>query len=150
VLRTFGRLDFLVTLRAQLRPGLCHHRLALAIGDQRTPPGDLVWLIAVANEIGPRELAEADADHGAVRTGLLLAVPGLTPTQQSLAVLVPGEMRLAQDLPEHCIERLRVGGGQVAQRQCASRAARKTRSREPPCPIGILLLPSAPLPAPDS
>ena len=53
-LRTFGRLEFLVTLGSQLRLGLCHHRLALAIGDQRPPPGDPARLVAVANEIGAR------------------------------------------------------------------------------------------------
>ena len=47
----------------------------------------------------------------------MLVVPGLSPAQQRLAVLGPGETRLAQDLPEHRAGRLRVGAGQAAQRQ---------------------------------
>jgi len=44
------------------------------------------------------ELTEAGADHSDVGTGLVLVVPGLSLTQQGLAVLGPGEVRLAQDL----------------------------------------------------
>jgi hypothetical protein len=55
----------------------------------------------------PREeFAEAVADHGDAGTGLALVVPGLSPAHQSLAVLGPGEVRLAQDLPEHRIDRV--------------------------------------------
>ena len=39
---------------------------------------------------------------------------GFSVTQQGLAVLGPGEMRLGQDLAEHRVGRLRVGGGQAA------------------------------------
>jgi hypothetical protein len=59
------------------------------------------------------ELAEASADHGHVGAGLVLVIPGLSPSKQGFAVIGPGEMRLAQDLPEHCADRLRVGGSQL-------------------------------------
>jgi len=63
------------------------------------------------------ELAEAGADHRDARTGFAFVVPGLSPAQERLAVPGPGEVRLAQDLPEHRVHRVGVGGGEAQQRQ---------------------------------
>src|SRR6266849_1373562 len=67
------------------------------------------------------ELAEAGTDHGDAGTGSRSEYQGFSLTQQGLAVLGPGETRLAQDLLEHCVGRLRVGGGQAAKRRRADR-----------------------------
>lgn len=45
-----------------------------------------------------------------------VVVPGLRSAQEGVAVLGPGERRVAQDLPEHRVGYVGVGGGQVAKR----------------------------------
>ena len=89
------------------------HRRRLSTGTE-LPPAGFAGLPA-------DELAEAGADHGDARSGLTLVVPGLSLTQQGLTVLGPGEVQPAQDLLEHCVDRLRVGSGQAAKRQRADR-----------------------------
>src|SRR5580700_5307005 len=63
------------------------------------------------------ELEQAVADHRDPRTGFALVVPGLPAAHQRLAVFGPGEVPPAQDLPEHCVDRVWVAGGKALQRQ---------------------------------
>src|SRR5229473_7517590 len=89
--------------------------LSLSVAPLR--PHSRSWRSMSGHYLPAEEFAEAGADHGDAGTGLALVVPGLSPAHQGLAVLGPGEVRLAQDLPEHRIDRVRVGGGQAAERQ---------------------------------
>jgi hypothetical protein len=59
------------------------------------------------------KLAEAGSGHGNMRTRFVFVLPGLSATQQGLAMLGPGEMRLGRDLTEHHVGRAdgrRLGG----------------------------------------
>ena len=65
------------------------------------------------------ELEKAITDHRDARPGLAPVVPRLPAAHQRVAVLGPGEVPLAQDLPEHRVHRVRVSGGEALQRQRA-------------------------------
>jgi hypothetical protein len=65
------------------------------------------------------EFAETGTDHGNVRTRFVFLVPELSFFAAGPAALGPDEMRLAQDLGEHRVDRLRVRGAQAAQRRLA-------------------------------
>src|SRR5271165_7412855 len=81
---------------------------------QRVPAS---WRFAPLPTAAEGELEQTVADHRDARTGLALVVPGLPAAHQRLAVLGPGEVPPPQDLPEHGVHRVRVGGRQALQRQ---------------------------------
>jgi hypothetical protein len=72
------------------------------------------------------ELHQPGADHRDARTGFLPVVPGLPAAHQRLAVLGPGEVPAAQDLPEHRVHRVRGSSVEALEQQLLSRRKEQT------------------------